>query len=300
MRLAPLLAQYLYQYKHLELPGLGSFTLEHSEPDDPDSQRHGKAINTENIRFETNTSIKESPELISFIAAQTGKIKALASADLESHLELAHQFLNIGKPFYIEGIGTIVKIRAGEFTFAPGTAIAELKKENTPKEQVVTAEATPGDYNYKNIFYPKPVKSKWKKPAVVILLVAGLAVAIWGGYTVYKKTSAKKEKEEPVKEETANTEKKDTTVAVKDTVAVNPPSKTVIPPGNYKFILESSGPERAFSRFNQLKNFQWNVQMETNDSVTYKIYMLLPATASDTSRLRDSLRKLTGKKVYIE
>ena len=34
--------------------------------------------------------------------AQTGKIKALASADLESYLELAQQFLNIGKPYLLE------------------------------------------------------------------------------------------------------------------------------------------------------------------------------------------------------
>ena len=34
--------------------------------------------------------------------------------------------------------------------------------------------------------------------------------------------------------------------------------------------------------FNQLKNLQWNVQMERNGSLDYRIFMILPASAFDT------------------
>jgi hypothetical protein len=298
LRLAVLLAHYLYQHKSLELPGLGTFVMNPAIRVEDESGRSSKNVQAELISFKSDSSVKESPELIAFISAETGKIKALASADLDSHLQLAEQFLNIGKPFTFEGIGTIVKIKAGEYTFTPGTALPEFKKESQIREHTPTAEEIAEDYNYKNIFYPKQVKSGWKKPAAVFLLVAGLGLAIWGGYAVYKNTIAKKQKEQ-----LDSSEEKivvaDTTPIKKDTIAMVS-DKTLVPPGNYKFILETTNKERAIPRFNKLKTYQWNVLLETKDSLNYKIYMLLAASASDTSRIRDSLTMLTGKKVYIE
>ena len=68
---------------------------------------------------------------------------------------------------------------------------------------------------------------------------------------------------------------------------------------NYKYVLEVAKSKRAFKRYNQLKAIQWNVQLETNDSIQYKLVMLLPAV-SDTSKTIDSLTVMTGRKVYIE
>lgn len=298
MRLAPLLAQYLYLHKRLELPGLGIFTMQPTAAAEPENSRHSKTGIHEEIIFENKPSIKESPELVNFITSQTGKIKALAAADLNSHLELAHQFLNIGKPFSLEGIGSIEKIRSGEFVFSPGPLSPELKKEHTVREHepTVQVEDNPSDYDYKNIFYPKQVRSKWKKPVAIFLLVAGLVFAIWGGYTVYKKTKAKKDNPTVQKKPVENIPSETTTV-VKDNV-VSVPDKSVIPAGTFKFVLENSNASRAFPRFSRLKTFQWNVQMETSDSINFKIFMLLPA--SDTTRIIDSLSMLTGRKVYIE
>ena len=192
------------------------------------------------------------------------------------------------------------KTRTGDFEFTPGLIIQELKKENPVRghEPVLQVEAIPSDYNYKNIFYQKPVKTKWKKPVAIFLLVAGLGFAIWGGYTVYKKTMAKKEKSRALKKEEGQTSATDT--AVKINLVVNTLEKQNIPAGTFKFVLETSSAEKAIPRFNKLKTYQWAVLLETNDSVTYKIFMLLPLAASDTTRVIDSLSMLTGKKVYIE
>jgi hypothetical protein len=301
LRLAALLAQYLYQQKRLDLPGLGTFIMEQTMTEEVETSRHGRTVQTEQIRFEHDPSVKESPALITFISAQTGKIKALASADLDSHLEIIQQFLNIGKPFSFEGIGNLVKVRAGEYQFSPGPLIPELKKEAAPKETAIPAEEVPEDYNYKNIFYPKQVKAGWKKPMAVFLLVAGLVLAIWGGYVVYKRTMAKKEKQEK-NEPTAPVEiaARDTSVTVQKDTLATPVNNSVTPAGNYKFILENSTAPRALTRYNKLRSYQWNVQLETKDSVNYKIYMVLPVTAADTTKVLDSLSMLTGKKVYIE
>ena len=86
----------------LDLQGIGSFLLDKSIIIDEDSNKKHQEIGIEGVSFESNAATKEDPELVSFISSYTGKIKALASADLNSHLELAKQFMNIGKPFLFE------------------------------------------------------------------------------------------------------------------------------------------------------------------------------------------------------
>ena len=87
----------------------------------------------EGVSFESNVLAKETAELIGFISSQAGKMKALAAADLDSHLELAQQFLNIGKPFLFEGIGSLVKLQSGKFEFITGDAVTEKIKEHSSR-----------------------------------------------------------------------------------------------------------------------------------------------------------------------
>ncbi len=307
MKLAPVLAQYLYTHKRLDLPGLGTFLLDPAVITEPENSKQGKHINLEGVSFETNTSIKDSPELIQFISAQTGKIKALASADLDSHLSLAQQFLNIGKPFMLEGIGSLEKSSTGEFSFRSGQMLSVPMKDNSAKEKSAERPVDESAGDYKSVFYLPKTKAKWRKPIAVLLLVAGLAFAIWGGYTVYKRTTAKNNKA-PIEE------KKDETVLVQDTsTSVQQKDNTVKPApiavtpvtmaGNYKFVIETAVKERALSRFGKLKSFGLDVQMETKDSASFKLFFILPAAVADTSRMIDSLRGIytpAGNKAYIE
>src|SRR4051812_17926013 len=96
VKITTLLTQYLYTNHRLDLPGIGSFLLDASAIAQAENTKQRSVI-TEGISFENNPSIKEVPALIAFISAQSGKQKALAASDLDSHLELAQQFLNIGK-----------------------------------------------------------------------------------------------------------------------------------------------------------------------------------------------------------
>ena len=88
----------------------------------------------EGVSFESKPSLKETPDLIAFIAEKTGKMKALAAADLDSHLVLAEEFLNIGKPFAFEGIGIITKLKPGEFEFTPVSVLTEKVKDYNIKD----------------------------------------------------------------------------------------------------------------------------------------------------------------------
>ena len=226
-------------------------------------------------------------------------MRALAAADLASHLQLSEQFLNIGKPFAFEGIGIIARGKNGEIEFAPITVLTEKVKEYKTKETVASSpkEQTAGDYE--SFLSPSKSNPGWKKPVLGFFLVCGIGCTIWGGYEISKRANQHKSAGATQTSLTTATipfadsslvPEKDTITSISTTLPVD---------NNYKYVLEMAKSKRAFKRYNQLKAIQWQVQLETNDSVQYKLVMLLPAV-SDTSKTIDSLTALTGKKVYIE
>ncbi len=321
MKLAPLLAEFLYTHRKLDLPGIGSFLLDENVHPDLEQIKAGKETINEGISFQANPGIREAPELIEFISAATGKIKALAAADLDSNLESARQFLNIGKPFLFDGIGSLSKLQNGQYDFKPGAPAIEKANPRARAEQTEQESHHAAAEGFKNIFYAPKVKTNYRKIVFVFLLLAGVGLAIWGGYKMYKNsTSGSKElaKAKPeASTETgnqdtltlaANTETNTTATNLTDTAnrTVSPPVTTAIistPAGNYKFVVETADKVRGLTRYKKLKGFGLDIKMETRDSLSFKLYFVLPAMATDTSRLLDSLRRLytpAGNKAYIE
>lgn len=308
MKLAPLLAQYLYAHKRLELPGIGIFTLDTTHIPEPENGKNDRGI--PGVVSFVNKTVRESPELVSFISAETRKQKALAAADLESHIELVQQFLNIGKPFLLEGIGNLVKIKSGELAFTSGQMMPESMKDYSAREISSTSSTEESFADYRKAINQKNERTKFKKPVVALLGMAGIALAIWGGYTVYKKNNTPKQEDltlqtAAVVNALPATEEKDTTVVVKDTTdqatAIgNIASTPAVETGKIKYVLEKANAKRAFERFARLKTFFWPVQMATKDSVSYTLYMELPSTFADTTRINDSLTNLNGRRVMTE
>ena len=313
MKLAALLAQFLAKHKRLDLPGIGFLTLDDSIVQEPEAGITKPIAGI--ISFQQKPTPRESPELVKFIASETGKQKALASSDLESYLELAQQFLNIGKPFMLEGIGSLSRTRDGILEFTPGQLIPEVMRDNPARDSQLSQETHP---DYKSILYHTKATGNWKKPVAFLLVIAGIAFAVWGGYTIYKKTGGKKQdpvvKEQVAGEQVAGGQDAgsreqeaggslqggDTTANVKPDTVVMKPVVTPDVSGTFKYILEVSQAKRAMDRFSKLKRFQWPVEMTTNDSLSFTIFMRLPGTASDTTRLLDSLSRLNGKRVYLD
>ncbi|MEI9912868.1 MAG: hypothetical protein WDO71_26435 [Bacteroidota bacterium] len=293
MKLAYLLAQFLYTNKRLDLPGIGTFFLDPAIVIDAENSKQRSAL-PEGISFKNDPTIRDSPELISYISAKSGKMKALAISDLESHLELAHQFINIGKPFTFEGIGSLAKVRPGQFEFTPGTIFTEKIKDAGEKEVHGLSKKETTDAKYQAYLSTPVAKSRWRKPVIALMVLCGIGLAIWGGYTIATKNS-----------ENDVTELGETdyqTIPV-DTSAINKPDSSVIQkasvPHNYKYILEIAKAKRAFQRYKQLRTNLWKVELETTDSVQYKLVLILPVS-TDTMRILDSLTAMTGRKVFIE
>lgn len=312
MKVAPLLAEFFYTNKRLDLPGIGSFQLDPAVVTDPDQNKPGRNIPDEAISFTTNTAVKESTELISYIASATGKIKALAAADLESHLELARQFLNIGKPFLFEGIGSLTKTQSGQYSFTPGIIIPEKANPRAIRETQVQEDESEQSGGFRSIFYSRKAKTGNRKILIIGLLLAGIVLAVWGGYKVYKKTTAKSKPELQETEQpgiTTNEQVPVNNVTAPDTTtkqttpATNNPPPVVTAPGTYKFVVETADKARGLARYSRLKNYGIAINMETRDSAVFKLYFMLPASVADTTRLIDSLRRLytpPGNKAYVE
>ncbi len=306
MKIATLLTQFLYANKTLDLPGIGTFSLDPAALQDLENSKQRSAT-LDGVSFQYKPALKDSPALIQFISARTGKMKALAAADLESHIELAQQFLNIGKPFSFDGIGTLVKTRSGEIEFSPPVIATDRLKELNQPDKSIPASREESSKNFESFLEtPRPALNG-KKPVVALILLCGLGLAIWGGYTIATNAA----EELPAHTELTSAEQVLVTGPSEEQSTAAPAptpdtTATVMAPiaqaagSSYKYVLEIAPGKRAFKRYNQLRTNLWDVHLETRDSLQYKLYLMLPAANADTTRVMDSLTVMTGKRVYIE
>lgn len=313
MKISLLMAQFLYSQKRLDVPGMGSFYLDPDIVIDPDAAKNNKETLT-GVRFEYNPALKDNPELTEFIARQTGKLKALASADLESHLLLGRQFLNIGKPFVLDGIGQLIKTQAGPLEFVPGILHPEILREIPARTVITETSHNEKEADYRDLLSRRRNTGNWKKPLAFVLVLAGIAVAIWGGYTIYKMTADTEEN----RQTSGTVPAADTQPVNNASVQGNTPADTARkqvalsadtlpvlsqPAGQYRFVVETATRQRAFQRYQKLKSLPSDIRMETADSLTFKLFYQLNVAAADTSRILDSLRtNYTPKwsRAYIE
>ena len=284
MKLAPLLAQYLYQEKKLSLAGIGTFLLDPSARTNPDA-----LYASEGVSFQYNASVKEDESLVTYISTHTGKMMALASSDLASYIELARQFLNIGKPFQLEGIGTLVKNKSGELEFTAGHLLVDKMKDSGMKELSATSTSDQSLTTYESLRPHADKPSPYKGIFMVLLVLATTAVIIWAGYRMYKNSSGEKSSVQPTTDEILPlTDTAKNVVPAKDTVSTIQRSESSAP-GSYRFVIEVANRQRALRRYTTLRKGGVPVQISTADSITYKLFFLLPATPADTARISDSL-----------
>lgn len=296
MKIEHLLVQHFYSAKQVTLQGIGTFSL---SPDFvmPSENDKDLSIPADAITFSYNQKAAEDDALITYIVQQTRKIKPLASSDLESYIMLASQFLNIGKPFIIDGIGVLEKNQAGEYQFTQQGLYLNAKAENAP---VQIREKSDEDISFASKAKPNGNNKK------ILMLLASflvLGVIIWGAWYFLskKKDTAVTEKTEPAppviqQPDTVKLpvqQKPDSVTAKPVTTADGYSFKIVIK--NYPSLLTA---QKAYDR---LTSYGHKLLLYTADSVTYKLAMPFTKPLSDTSFVRDSVRnKLFGGKPYIE
>ncbi len=255
------------------------------------------------IQF-SNTADKElSAELIEFIKTHTGKMTALASSDLESFIMLNRQFLNIGKALHLEGIGTLVKAKEGTIEFSPGDMVLERFDERMPEARKASVFEEHPRYDTGN--------GAGRKLGLIIGIATTLGIIIWGGWKWSQRGvngSANDSSAAVAVIQPEPVPQSDSAASlVSDSISRRPLIDTTRATGlslagRYKFIIETTNrKERAMRRYNQLTEIRSGIRLETADSITYKLYFVLPATPADTTRIKDSLKIFyASRQVLVE
>jgi hypothetical protein len=287
------LVLYLLKHKQISLQGIGTFKIDGAIPENND---HDKPviIPAEAITFVYDPKIKEDNELIDFIVLNTKKIKPLASADLDSFLTLGRQFLNIGKPFTIQNLGTLDKLNSGELVFKPGPVIQKIE---VPKPKI---EDEGGEKYEENLFhdYQKELPSNNRKVFLIILIIVLLGLGSWAAwrYAFKKETpepAAASGNIVPVKDTVDLIQKqKSDSLAEAQRIADSISNIQKNPADSFTFkvvVKETTDKEIALARLAKLKRFGRKVIMYTDDSITYKVAQPFMLPLSDTTKILDSL-----------
>jgi hypothetical protein len=290
MKIEQLLVQHFYNNLEVTLQGMGTFTL---SPDFvmPKENDKDAAIPDNAISFQYNARATADDALIDYIVQQTRKMKSLAAADLDSYLVLGKQFLNIGKPFKIDGMGMLVKNQQGELEFTKGYTF-HAKLENTPaalKEARVNPEISFASES-------KKTEGGGKKGLLIAGIIIGLGLIGTAAWYFFVRNP--------------NPTAENATVEVKaDTAKINPPStdtvalKTTQPIAvndGYTFkvvFLQTADSAAAAYRMNVLTVRKHKVIMYKTDSVTYRLAEPFTLPLADTAKIKDSLNRYyyTGK-----
>ena len=298
MKIEQLIVQHLYKNKSVTLQGIGTIHLNPSVII-PTGNEKDFVMPEHAFTFEYNLKAPEEESLIEFIVQQTRKIKPLATSDLESYSILAKQFLNIGKPLVIQGIGTIQKNQEGIYEFIQGNFVS-TKMEDSPKQITEKAEE-PISFEHESI------KNNNKKylAALLGILVLGIVGAALYYFLFYTKPAATESIPEPVAQTNTAVDsvKTDTTAQIKtDTInTVAPPPVAVKTDGNnFKIVIKEYKSEIAANKaLARLSKYSQRLVVIKRDSTTYQLAMPFTTPLTDTTHARDSLRVFFGGKPFV-
>lgn len=322
MKISVLVAQYFYQHRVLNLPGIGSFYLSDVVDVQTIADKNSRDL-IEHIHFAQKAITRPDEQLIEFIRKHTGKIRPLAESDLETFVADGKLMLNIGKPFHIEGIGTLQKNKDSVYEFTPGQPVVQRLEAPIPLTPIEQQDPE-RPLKRKSVFDEDPHERRnasMRRMAIGIGLIVGIGIIIWGGYSLF----SSKVKTTPNTTTSSTTSEQDTQRTSTYLHDINNPQKAlndvvkkdsnmagangtdstqkaaVTPaPATTTAAPVAAGPSRMFkyvlqtTRFRKTAqemydNLKPKVELEAVDSTQFRIVISLPGTPADTARIRDSL-----------
>lgn len=272
MKIEQYIPYYLMSNKSLQLEGIGQFTLIKSI-EYADGENETIHFPEDAIQFTFNKKAGTDEGFVKFIVEKTGKIKSLVASDIESYMLVGKQFLNIGKPLIIKGIGTIIKNKEGQYEFTPGESVLEIIDTNPIKIK---------QKNEIDFSSPAPSKSMnhWLKN---IIIICSLIIPIIIVFVInqQKQTTA---------EPTNNTPDSSSTLSNKLS-----PDSLIKKQNAYSFvvILETTNQNSAAdSLLSTYKKNGHTAIILHEDSLNYKIAIPFNNPFQDSIRIKDSLQKI--------
>ena len=298
MKIEQLLISFFIQNKKFSLQGIGSFCLL-ADPIVSKDDSQNFIFPENSIEFKPDKNTEQDELLIQYISEITKKIKPLATSDLESFTMLNKQFLNLGKPIVLEGIGSITRKKEGILEFTQANKIVlhnETASEYDTKEK--------GDRFLKNT--DKDYGSKKTKKSNVmffsLVLVSTIIIAI---LIYYFLQNSKKDTPQTNEENVLNTIQNDTSKIKKDTLTTLDSTQllTLDSIRNFKIIVRKydklSKAQKGFKTLSE-SNSGKNLIMYTKDSIQYYLAIPILGNINDTLKIKDSIIKQFGKNVFID
>jgi len=300
MKLEQLIVQYLYSNKKVTLQDIGTFILSANVVVPAENEK--ETILPEGaIEYEFNSKAEKDEGLIDFIVQQSRKIKPLATSDLESYSLLSKQFLNIGKPMIIEGVGTLQKTQQGTYEFLQGQTI-NPKMENLT---VTIKEKAQDEISFSSPA-KKPAKNKAAMLIVVVLFLLSTAGALYY-FLVYNKNNdipAQQMQTVTPVEDTLDNSTDTASLLQTDSVNQSLNQSTALPKSDgysFKIVLkEYPSRDAADKAFARLTTYGHKLLVSQKDAATFKLSMPFTNPVSDTARAKDSLRRFFGGKPYVD
>lgn len=299
MKIEQLIVQYLYLTKQVTLQGIGTIKLDPAVTLPAENDKDKNFVMPENaFQFLYNLKATEDEGLVNYIVQHTTKILPLASSDLESYSMLAKQFLNIGKPLVIGGVGTVQKNQQGDYQFIPGVFVTP-KIDDFPKqirekrdESVSFESEGKTDNSRRNLIIGI---------TALMLLLGGLGIYYWLSHNqsyeaepvVQAITAADTLKTDSLSKDTSRTPV--ATSNLTDTAAKITAAPLPTDSNGFKMVLKNyNSYEAAQKAYNRLRSYGHKIEVVKIDSSLYQIVMPIKAPLADTSRAKDSLRRFFG------
>ena len=289
MTFEQLLVKYLYQHKQVSLQGFGTVSLSSTIPD-IELVNKNRQIPIEGALFVPNIKAQTDEAFVVFFSQQRGKIRPLAESDIESHLQLAKQLMNIGKPYEIEGLGIFAMQKDGSVLLHPGHYAVPFAdnagqptrlKERTEQQEKTEAEAS-----------GSALGAKARKTLLATAVILALLVAGWFIWTKMVNENA------PEANTTMSADSTQTVTALQDSLVVQ--SAAADSTTLWRAYFRSFTGKQRIPVLQQLYVKYDSVNIETPDSINFRMYVVVKGNTTDTTLIVDSLTKLFARPVTLE
>lgn len=290
MKIGQLIVQYLYNNKEVTLQEIGTFTLSQDIVFPGENEKEA-FLPANAVQFHYNTRAGQDEGLIDYIVQTTRKIRPLATSDLESYTILGREYLNIGKPFPIEGLGTLQKADFGGYEFVQGHSVNPRLESPVhtlrEKEEHAISFSTPARArsNTKN----------WLVGIGALLLLLLVPASI---YYLFREKKADKQSQPVIMQDS---------VIAKDTQATLPIDPALLTPpvpaasdSMYTVVVKQYSTEaRAQNMLTTLNGYGYKLELTPKDSANFYLTMKVNGARADSSRVLDSLSRLFGTRSFI-
>lgn len=280
MKVAALIVRHLAEKKIVSFQGIGVLYL------DQPAIIEGEQISfpESSIRFEQNPRTTADEALIQFAVDETKKIRSLVHSDIDSFIQLGQQFLHLGKPFDISGLGSLRRNFKGEIEFLQNSQPASITEKipSSVKEKKMNEISFASLPRKKNRFKPLPIMI-----GIMILL------ALVSLYYFMSNHNKRQEMSLHTSDSASNKNQKKTN-------SPSPTQQSFSKAETFRIVLKEYPSLAKAKNYSRRITTKHQLEIFTDDSIRFKVAIVFQQSLSDTTAVKDSIQHLLGLKTYID